>query len=114
MLQQHYDSASIEDMMAYRHWHPESEKYGGGDSLATRLFLGWAIQGVVQLEEHWYAGTRRVAIYYFELSRADDRVTMPVIANPYVDQLIAQTGLAVVMVGEYQRPQREIDMESRV
>ena len=114
MLQQRFDSTSIEDIMIYRHWHAESEKYAGGDSLATALFLGWTVDEAVQLEERWYAGTRRVAVYYFDLIRDGEQMTMPVIGNPYVDQLIAHAGLKVVSVGEYQRPQKEIDMEARV
>jgi len=114
MFQHPLDSTSIEDIITYRHWHPQSEKYAGGDSLATALFLGWTLDRVVQLEERWYAGTRRVAVYHFELTRGDEHMTMPVIGNPFVDQLIAREQLKVVAFGEYQRAQDEIDLESRV
>jgi hypothetical protein len=114
MLQHRYDSTSIEDIITYRHWHGESEKYAGGDSLATFVYLGWQLGKVVQLEERWYAGTRRVAVYYFELTRDDETITMPVIGNPYVDQVVAKAALQMVSVGEYQRPQKEIDMEARL
>jgi hypothetical protein len=114
MLQHPFDSSSIEDIITYRHWHAQSEKYAGGDSLATALYLGWTLGEAVQLEERWYAGTRRVAVYYFDLTRGEDHMTMPVIGNPYVDQLIAQSKLNVVPFGDYQRSKNEIDMESRV
>ena len=114
MLHHRNDSTSIEDMIAYRHWHAQSEKYAGGDSLATQIYLGWTLGEIVQLEERWYAGTRRVAVYYFELTRDEETITMPVIGNPYVDQVIAHSALKVVAVGEYQRPQKEIDMEARL
>jgi hypothetical protein len=114
MLHHRYDSTSIEDIITYRHWHAESEKYAGGDSLATHMYLGWIVGEVVELEERWSAGTRRVAIYHFELNRDGETITMPVIGNPYVDQVIAQSALKVVAVGEYQRPQKEIDMEARL
>jgi len=114
MLELPFDSTSIEDIIAYRHWHPQSEKYTGGDSLATALFLGWTMAEIVQLEEHWYAGTRRVAVYYFDLAREEANMRMPVIGNPYVDQLIAQNQLQVISVGSYRRPQSEIDMEASV
>jgi hypothetical protein len=114
MLQHRFDSTSIEDMIAYRHWHAESEQYTGGDSLATAMYLGWKIDGVVRLEEFWYAGTRRVALYYFDLIRDDQKMTMPVVGNPYVDQLIAQNQCELVTVGKYRRAQYEIEMEARV
>jgi hypothetical protein len=114
MLHHRYDSTSIEDIITYRHWHAESEKYAGGDSLATHMYLGWTVGEVVELEERWSSGTRRVAVYYFDLTRDGQTVTMPVIGNPYVDQVIAQSALKVVAVGEYQRPQKEIDMEARL
>ena len=114
MLQQRFDSTSIEDIKTYRHWHAESEKYAGGDSLATALYLGWVIDGAVRLEEFWYAGTRRVALYYFDLIRDDEKMTMPVIGNPYVDQLIAQGAHELVSVGKYRRDPHEIEMEARV
>jgi hypothetical protein len=108
------DSTSIEDIIAYRHWHAESEAYAGGDSLATALFLGWTSSDTVHLEEHWYAGTRRVAVYYFELMRDTEKITMPVIGNPYVDRLIATMTLQVIPVGKFQRPKAHVDAESRV
>jgi hypothetical protein len=108
------DSTSIEDMIAYRHWHAESEMFAGGDSLSTALFLGWSIRDTVHLEEHWYAGTRRVAVFYFELTRGDESVTMPVIGNPYIDRLIAMSGVQVVAVGKQQRPKEHINAEARV
>jgi hypothetical protein len=114
MLHHRYDSTSIEDIITYRHWHAESEKYAGGDSLATHMYLGWKLGEVVELEERWSSGTRRVAVYHFELTRDAQTITMPVIGNPYVDQVIAQSALKVVAVGEYQRPQKEIDMEARL
>ncbi len=114
MLQHRFDSTSIEDIITYRHWHAESEQHTGGDSLATALYLGWAIDGMVRLEEFWYAGTRRVALYYFDLVRDNEKITMPVIGNPYVDQLIARETLQLVTVGKYRRAQHEIEMEARV
>jgi hypothetical protein len=108
------DSTSIEDIIAYRHWHADSEMFAGGDSLSTALFLGWTMGETVHLEEHWYAGTRRVAVFYFELTRGDETVTMPVIGNPYVDRLIAMNGVQVVPVGKFQRPREQINAESRL
>ncbi len=109
-----FDHTSIEDMITYRHWHVGSESYAGGDSLATALFLGWVISGIVRMEEHWYAGTRRVAVMHFDLVRDGETVTMPVLCNPFVDALIAEKGLQITPVGKQRRLQKEIDQEARV
>jgi hypothetical protein len=80
-------------MKVVRHWHAPSEKYTGGDSLLTALYQGWTISNIVYSEAHWYAGTRCVIVYYFELTREGVTVVMPVITNPYVERLIAETPL---------------------
>lgn len=80
-----------------RHWHPQSEKYAGGDCLLTALNDGWEVNEQVIGEEHWRAGTRRVMVYRFELSRDSDLLTMPVITNPFVERLIAENALRVVL-----------------
>ncbi len=80
----------------YRHWHPQSEPYAGGDALATALFMGWKSKNIVLLEHHWLGGSRRINIYHFELLHGDQSVAMPVISNPYVERLIVEQGLRVV------------------
>ncbi|NWG17650.1 MAG: hypothetical protein HXY41_13570 [Chloroflexi bacterium] len=91
------DFAIIEEDLAdiYRHWHPRSERYAGGDQLATALYLGWRAKSVVLLEKRWLGGARQINIYHFELTRGSDSMAMPVIGNPYVNRLIAQQGLRV-------------------
>jgi hypothetical protein len=70
----------------YRHWHPDSEKCTGGDSLATALREGWEID--TSCEEHNYRRGRSVIVYHFGLRRGKEAMTMPVIHNPYVDFLL--------------------------
>lgn len=95
----HYKIANgdIEDIGdVFHHWHGPSQKFAGGDSLMTALFLGWSLKKVVLLEKHWRTGARRMNIYHFELFREDEVMAMPVLANPYVERLIAEQGLEVV------------------
>jgi hypothetical protein len=93
MLNYNPSNRHFEYMKVVRHWHAPSEKYTGGDSLLTALYKGWTLNNVVYSEAHWYAGTRCVIVYYFELTRGAETVVMPVITNPYVERLIAETPL---------------------
>ncbi len=97
-----YDALAIEDINIYRHWHPGSEKYGGGDSLATAIYLGWTMAEIVYREEHWRAG-RCSLVYHFTLERNSETMLMPVIANPYVWRFIAETALQVIPFEERER-----------
>jgi hypothetical protein len=94
----HIDAIMIEDIGVYRHWHGSSEKFAGGDCLATALFLGWTFNPVVLVDTYWHFGTRQVHVYHFELMRDDETVSMPLLGNPYVDRLIAQHNLEVMPV----------------
>jgi hypothetical protein len=78
-----------------RHWHVGSEAYAGGDCLLTALNEGWTVSTQVTADEHWHAGTRCVKVYSFELTFGDATVTMPVITNPFVERLIAQSALRI-------------------
>jgi hypothetical protein len=91
------DVAIVQDEISfYRHWHAQSETYAGGDSLATALYLGWKLGNKVLLHEHWCAGKRCVRVYYFELIYEEDLIIMPVITNPFVEQLIIAYELQVI------------------
>jgi hypothetical protein len=79
-----------------RHWHSESERYTGGDALYTAIENGWAIGEVVGFEEFEGTGMKAVAVYYFELSRGSEHLTMPVLNNPFVRRLIKESGVKPV------------------
>jgi hypothetical protein len=83
-------------MSMIRHWHPQSEKYTGGDALFTALENGWDMDEEVECQEHWFAGSRGVTIYHFRLRRGDERMVMPVITTPYVRRLIRDSKIKVV------------------
>jgi hypothetical protein len=73
-----------------RHWHAGSEKYAGGDALFTALDNGWDIDENVTYEEHWSAGAgaQCVVVFYFQLKRGGETMTMPVITNPFVRRIL--------------------------
>jgi hypothetical protein len=85
-----------EEISFYRHWHAQSQTYAGGDSLVTALHLGWIIGSIVLLEDHMHGGKRCAPIYYFELTREEASLVMPVIANPFVERLIVASALRVI------------------
>jgi hypothetical protein len=116
-IDQGIDSNTItEEISFYRHWHAPSQPYAGGDSLATALHLGWIIGEEVLLRECWFAGSRCVRVYYFELKHEDARLVMPVIANPFVEHLIItyplQVKLPITTIGLEKRPSGRLFREN--
>lgn len=73
-----------------RHWCPRSQRYAGGDALLTHLNNGWKIEGEIEVEEYWHGGSRRILIYCFVLTQNDQRLTMRVPGNPFVDRLLLE------------------------
>jgi hypothetical protein len=90
-----YDAIAIEDINIYRHWHPASEAYAGGDSLATALYLGWTMVEIVYREEHWRAG-RCSMVFHVTLERDGETMVMPVISNPYVRRFLNESPVQIV------------------
>ena len=93
------DASAIEDIDIYCHWHPASQKYGGGDTLATALYLGWTMGEIVYREEHWRAG-RCSMVYHITLERDSEVMIMPVIANPYVWRFLSESAVQVLAIAE--------------
>lgn len=81
-----------------QHWCPRSQKYAGGDALVSLLNDGWQVQQPILYEEVWFGGGRQVTVYYFELEKLNETVKMPVIANPFVLNLISQLHVRVLPV----------------
>lgn len=78
-----------------QHWDPDSEMFAGGDHLMTALAKRWQISGCVE-SQHWYAGMRAITIYKFELERNGEKMTMPVVNNPYIVRFIRDNEIEVV------------------
>ncbi len=93
----------VDYMDVTQHWHPHSQQYAGGDHLLTALYRGWQMDEVIFREEHWFAGMRHVVVYYFELTRDDDAMTMPVISTPFVTRLIRNSEVQVLAIEESKR-----------
>jgi hypothetical protein len=91
----------------YRHWHPESEKYTGGDALLTAIDEGWHVDGVIFRQEFWLAGVRRVCVFHVDLRRGDETAKMLVMQNPYVTRLVHELATQVVLIN--QRKQTDYD-----
>jgi hypothetical protein len=83
-----------------RHWHGGSEKYAGGDALFTALENGWEFDDSVTYEEHWSSGAQCVVIFLFELKRDGDKMTMPVITNPFVRRMLFNMDVKLVPAKE--------------
>lgn len=81
-----------------QHWHPQSQRYAGGDSLLTALDEGWEMSDTIVRREHWFAGMRSVTVYQFEMTRGDEKMTMSVINTPYVTRLIRESSVRVIDV----------------
>ena len=67
-----------------QHWSYSSERYAGGDNLLTAIARGWALDRVVTLRRHWFAGMRCIEIFHFTIRRDDVVQDMAVLGNPYV------------------------------
>ncbi len=71
-----------------RHWSPQSGRLAGGDALVTLFGQGWQLSGEVYHEEHWLSGSRPVTRYHMTLTRGEERLEVPVFANPFVRRLL--------------------------
>ena len=83
----------------YCHWDSHSQYYAGGDALVAALIAGWSLGEMVYYEHHWLdCGTRYINIYHFELRRGNSHRIMPVIGNPFVEQLLSCASLRVLPI----------------
>ncbi len=99
-------NAHFSYMDVVSHWCPRSQRFTGGDALLTYLDEGWKIEPEAFYEEFGQTGGRRVIVYYFELSRGEETVRMPVISNPFVERLIHALDLKVYPAARVNRDRR--------
>lgn len=90
------NDAAYEYMQVNRHWHSASERYAGGDALATAINRGWRVGTTVYHEQHFHAGARAVSVYHFALELDGVEMTMPVLSNPYVRRVMRRLKADVV------------------
>jgi len=87
-------------MNLIRHWHPESELYTGADALFTAVENGWQIGDTVRYEAHWLLGGRSVTVYYFDLKRGKEQMTMPILTTPYIRRALQSMNVKLVAMAE--------------
>lgn len=94
-----------------RHWCPQSEPYTGADSLITALREGWTVSRIVYRQDILHGGCRRSCVYYFELKRDAEAVTMPIISTPFIVRFIASQQMRVVHTAESERTDTRVTAE---
>src|SRR5689334_22079088 len=85
-----------------RHWSPTSQTYAPADVLQRYLRTGWKLENPAAVESFYYAGYRRVYVYYFTLKHGDLTVEMPVLGNPVVMRVIEEHKLTVMCINSAQ------------
>ncbi len=90
----------MDDVDFYRHWHRQSERFAGGDCLATALMNGWTLKAPIINDVYWCMGSRQVNVYHCNLVRDEETLHMPVLGNPYMDRLIHEMELPVIVSEE--------------
>lgn len=80
----------------YRHWSPESQPYAPADVLLQYLRYGWELTKTVGLNTMRCVSRRCARIYSFEVTKGNERICIPVVANPVVSNLIRDYGLTVM------------------
>lgn len=102
MLNANHSNFHVEYMDVTQHWNPNSESYAGGDCLVTALYDGWIVNPTVYVENKWYSGMRQAFIYHVELTRDGEKMTMPVVHNPYIARMLRQESFKVLPIEERQ------------
>lgn len=88
-------SAAHVDEDRFRHWSSQSQAYAPADVLLNHIREGWTLDSLVAIETFYYAGFRRIDVFYFTLPlrRNAQTLEIPVVANPVVTRLIQECGL---------------------
>lgn len=90
------DAYAIYYLRSPRHWDPQSEKFTGVDSLVTAIQNGWEPAQSVTKREFYRGNSRPIGIYYVNLEKNGENVTMAVIGNPYLHKLLALLEISIV------------------
>lgn len=71
-----------------QHWSPQSEDYASTNHLTSALLQRWQVNNLVIYRTHRFSGGRNTNVYYFELRRGGEYMTMPVVETPPLKRLI--------------------------
>ena len=72
----------------FHHWNPKSEKFASLSNLTSAVLWGWQVNSLVIDRTFSFSGGRITHVYYFELCRDKDYMTMPIVASPAVMTLV--------------------------
>ncbi len=90
------DTLTKEPGDVYRHWSRESQAYAPGDVLIHYLETGWTAGSFVTAQSFYFASNRQVTVLRFTLTQGEQTLTMPVIDNPKIEQLLKAYGIVPV------------------
>lgn len=94
---------SLQPDKDFHHWDPTSEVFASTSHLLSAILRGWVVNTAVIRRAYHFGGGRHTYLYYFELKRRGEYMTMPVVDNPSVMRLIALNPFEVV---EYRQQHR--------
>lgn len=93
-----FEQFSTSNNRAYRYWSPASQAYASGDQLLRFLREGWALEDRVEVETHWFGEARHIQLYHVTLYKADERLPMCVMGNPFTDRVMKNPDLDLTLV----------------
>ncbi|MEM9951363.1 MAG: hypothetical protein AAF846_07180 [Chloroflexota bacterium] len=83
-----------------RHFDPKSEVYTGADSLITAQRNGWKLVNIAYEERVTMRSGRYATLYYFKLTRSDNKMIMPIIANPFIERMLISRRMLIKSLTE--------------
>lgn len=85
-----FTHVQVKTRREFHYWSHTSETFATMSQLYSAVLQGWAVSDLVICRRIAFAGGRRQSrLYYFELRRNDEYMTMPVLENPAVMRLLA-------------------------
>ncbi|MEO1664795.1 MAG: hypothetical protein AAFU54_09165 [Chloroflexota bacterium] len=79
----------------FHYWSPKSEAFASASHLYSAILRGWQTSSHVIQRTYTFGGGRHTHVYYIELRRDRQYMTMPVIENPALIRLLALNSFEV-------------------
>jgi hypothetical protein len=92
-----------------RHWSPESQSYASGDILMNFLRSGWVPEHLVAVETFYFSDCRHVNVFRFRLTKGEQTLTIPVVANPIIRRLIKECRIDCFPISQHHLKPSRID-----
>jgi len=80
----------------FHHWNPKSERFASASHLASAVLQNWMVNSLVIDRTFSFSGGRITHVYYFELRRDGEYMTMPVVQSPALAKLIENKPFEVI------------------